>query len=153
MRYDYVQPFVSSAQEILGKVLSGQIAAGKVRLSPAPTAGNGVTAIVGVTGEGEGRVLFEMSRQTALAIAAEMNDEPQSELGSLAKDTLSELASMMTGRAISLLNDKGYHLRVSPPTLIAGDNVTISTAELETLTVPLETIHGEVVVNVAMATV
>ena len=152
MRYDYVQPFVSSAQEILEQVLSGRIAAGKVRLSPAPRAGNGVTAIVGVTGEGEGRVLFEMSHQTALAIAAEMNCEPQSELSSLAKDTLSELASMMTGRAISLLNDKGYKLHVSPPTLIAGDNVTISTAELETLIVPLETTHGEVVVNVAMVT-
>ena len=36
MRYDYVQPFVSSAQEILEQVLSGQIAAGKVQLSPAP---------------------------------------------------------------------------------------------------------------------
>lgn len=153
MRYDYVQPFVSSAQEILAQVLSGQIAAGKVQLSPAPRAGNGVTAIVGVTGEGEGRVLFEMSRETALAIAAEMNDEPQTELGSLAQETLSELASMMTARAISLLNDKGHKLRVSPPTLIAGDNVTISTAELETLIVPLETTHGEVIVNVAMATV
>jgi chemotaxis protein CheX len=153
VRYDYVQPFVSSAQEILGQVLSGQIAAGKVQLSPSPKAGSGVTAIVGVTGEGEGRVLFEMSRETALAIATEMNDEPQEELGSLAQDTLSELASMMTGRAVSLLNDKGYQLRVSPPTLIAGDNVTISTAELETMTVPLETTHGEVVVNVAMVTV
>lgn len=153
MRYDYVQPFVSSAQEILEQVLSGHIAVGKVQLSPSPTAGNGVTAIVGVTGEGEGRVLFEMSRQTALAIAGEMNDEPQEDLSSLAQDTLSELASMMTGRAISLLNDKGYQLRVSPPTLIAGDNVTISTAELETMRVPLETTHGEVVVNVAMVTV
>ncbi len=153
MRYDYVQPFVSSAQEILEQVLSGRIAAGKVRLSPAPAAGSGVTAIVGITGEGEGRVLFEMSQQTALAIASEMNDEPQTELGSLAQETLSELASMMTARAISLLNDKGYKLRVSPPTLIAGDNVTISTAELETLIVPLEPAHGEVVVNVAMATV
>ena len=82
-----------------------------------------------------------------------MNDEPQSEFGDLVRDTLSELASMMTGRAITLLNDKGYKLRVSPPTLIAGDKVTISTAELETMTVPLETTHGEVVVNVAMATV
>lgn len=152
MRYDYVQPFVTSAQEILAQVLSGQIAAGKVELSPAPKTGNGVTAIVGVTGEGEGRVLYEMSRETALAIAGEMNDEPQSELGVLAQDTLSELASMMTGRAISLLNDRGYSLRVSPPTLISGDNVIISTAELETMTVPLETTHGEVVVNVALAT-
>lgn len=153
MRYDYVQPFVTAAQDILQEVLSGPIAAGRVQLSPAPRAGNGVTAIVGVTGEGEGRVLFEMSRPTALGIAAEMNDETIVELGTLAKDTLSELASMMTGRAISLLNDQGYQLRVSPPTLVAGDNVTISTAELETMMVPLETSHGELIVNVAMATV
>lgn len=153
MRYDYVQPFVSSAREILAHVLSGNIAAGRVQLSPEPAAGSGVTAIVGVTGEGDGRVLFEMSRETALGIAGEMNNEPQQELGSLAKDTLSELASMMTGRAISVLNDNGHQFRVSPPTLIAGDNVSIESAGLETMVVPLETSHGEVVVNVAMATV
>lgn len=152
MRYDYVQPFVSSAREILEEVLSAQIQAGKVRLSPAPVSSRGVTAIVGVTGAGEGRVLFDMTRETALAIAARMNDEPQVELSGLAKDTLSELASMMTGRAISVLNDRGHRLKVSPPTLIAGDNVTISNAELETMVVPLETSLGEVVVNVAMAT-
>jgi CheY-specific phosphatase CheX len=33
---------------------------------------------------------------------------------------------MMTGRAVTVLNDRRHHLRVSPPTLIAGDNVTIS---------------------------
>ena len=153
MRYDYVHPFVSSAQEILQQVLRGEIAAGRVQLSPSPQTGSGVTAIVGVTGEGEGRVLYEMSQRTALGIAAEMNDEPQDELGNLAKDTLSELASMMTGRAISLLNDQGHRLRVSPPTLIAGNNLTITNAELETLTVPLETSHGEVLVNVALVTV
>ena len=153
MRFDYVQPFVSSAQEILEQVLSGQIAAGRVQLSPAPLTGSAVTAVVGLTGDGEGRVLYEMSRDTALAIAGHMNEEPMGELGALARDTLSELASMMTGRAISQLNDKGHHLRVSPPTLIAGDNVSISNVELETLVVPLETMHGEVVVNIAMTTV
>jgi chemotaxis protein CheX len=152
VRYDYVNPFVSSAREILEEVLSGRIEAGKIRLSPTPMSSRGVTAIVGVTGEGEGRVLFDMTRETALAIAAEMNDEPQGELGVLAKDSLSELASMMTGRAVSILNDRGHRLRVSPPTLIAGDNVTISNTEMETLVVPLETSFGEVVVNVALAT-
>jgi chemotaxis protein CheX len=152
VRYDFVNPFVSSAREILEEVLAGRIAAGKIRLSPAPVSSRGVTAIVGVTGEGEGRVLFDMTRETALAIATEMNQEAQTDLGRLAKDTLSELASMMTGRAITRLNDRGHHLRVSPPTLIAGDNVTISNAELETLVVPLATSCGEVIVNVAMET-
>lgn len=152
MRYDYVQPFASSAQEILAEILSGSVASGQVGLSPAPLSSRGVTAIVGVTGEGEGRVLYDMSRVTAIGIAAEMNDEDVVELDGLAKDTLSELASMMTGRAISILNDKGHRLRVSPPTLVAGDNVTISNTELETLVVPVTTRHGEVLVNVAMAT-
>jgi chemotaxis protein CheX len=152
VRYDFVNPFVSSAREILEEVLSGRIAAGKIRLSPAPVSSRGVTAIVGVTGEGEGRVLFDMSRETALAIATEMNQEAQADLGVLAKDTLSELASMMTGRAVTVLNDRGHNLRVSPPTLIAGDNVTISNSELETLVVPLSTSCGEVIVNVAMET-
>jgi chemotaxis protein CheX len=152
VRYDYVNPFVSSAREILEEVLSGRIEAGKIRLSPAPVSSRGVTAIVGVTGEGEGRVLFDMSRETALGIAGEMNDEPQGDLSSLAKDSLSELASMMTGRAVSILNDRGHRLRVSPPTLIAGDNVTFSNTEMETMVVPLETSFGEVVVNVALAT-
>jgi chemotaxis protein CheX len=152
VRYDFVNPFVSSAREILEEVLSGRIQAGVIRLSPAPLSSRGVTAIVGVTGEGEGRVLFDMSRETALAIATEMNEEPRADFDELTKDTLSELASMMTGRAITILNDRGHRLRVSPPTLIAGDNVTFSNAELETMVVPLETSHGEVVVNVAMAT-
>jgi chemotaxis protein CheX len=152
VRYDYVNPFVSSAREILEEVLSGRIEAGKIRLSPAPVSSRGVTAIVGVTGEGEGRVLFDMTRETALAIARKMNEEPQDDLGSLAKDTLSELASIMTGRAVTILNDRGHRLRVSPPTLIAGDNVTISNTEMETMVVPLETSCGEVVVNIALAT-
>ncbi len=152
MRYDYVQPFVSSAQEILQRVLSCDIRAGSIRLSPAAVPGSGVTAIVGITGEGEGRVLFDMTRDTAVAIAAEMNSEPQHELTTLVKESLSELAGMMTGRAISVLNDKGHSLRVSPPTLIAGDNVSITDAAIETMIVPLDTSFGEVIVYVAMVT-
>lgn len=152
MRYEYVHPFVSSAQEVLERVLSARIQAGSIRLSPLPAPSSGVAAIVGVTGESGGRVIFDMSCDTAVAIAARMNSEPQDELTSLVRDSLSELAGMMTGRAISVLNDKGYSLRISPPTLIAGDNVTFSDVELETMVVPLETTLGEVIVNVAMAT-
>ena len=153
MRYEYVQPFVSSAQHVLECVLDGRIRAGRVRLSPAPMSSRGVTAIVGVTGENEGRVLFDMAPDTALAIASEMNEEDGADLSPLAKDTLSELASMMIGRAVSVLNDRGHQFEVSPPTLVAGENVTISNSELETMVVPLETVHGDVFVSVAMATV
>ena len=59
MRYDYVRPFVTSAQHVLQQVLSGDVAAGRVRLSRAPSEGIGVTTIIGVSGEGDGQVSFE----------------------------------------------------------------------------------------------
>jgi len=152
MRYAYVQPFVESARKILSEAISGRIVAGELSLSSVALASRGVTAIVGVTGEGEGRVIFDMDTDTALRIASAMNGEQFGELGQLAKDTLSELAGMMTGNAISVLNDGGHCLKVSPPTLFAGQNVSISGRALEALVVPLETPFGEVAVNVAIAT-
>ena len=144
---------MDAAQDVLEQVLSGRIVAGDIRLSSAALASRGVTAIVGVTGEAEGRVLYDMGLDTALRIARAMNGEDApSEFDQLGKDTLSELAAMMTGRAISTLNDQGHRLHVTPPTLFAGLDVTISHSDLETLVVPLETSFGEVVVNVAVAT-
>jgi chemotaxis protein CheX len=152
VRYVYIRPFVDSAQRVLEKVLSERAVPGEIVLSSAPVTSRGVTSIVGVTGEGEGRVLFDMSAQTALAISSVMNGRPQSELDDLARDSIAELAGMMTGTAVSALADDGHRLKVSPPTLVAGANVTISNLALETLIVPIETPLGEVVVNVAIAT-
>ena len=152
MRYDYVQPFVSSASKILEELLAGPVEAKEMKLFSQPVVSRGVTAIVGVTGETEGRVLFDMAPETALQIAAAMNGEETLELDSMAPDTLSELASMMAGRAVSALNDERHRLNVSPPTLFTGDDMTISHADLETLVFPLHTSQGEVMVNVAFAT-
>ena len=152
MRYVYIRPFVDSAQRVLEKVLSERAVPGEMRLCSTPVVSRGVTSIVGVTGEGEGRVLFDMSAETALAISSAMNGTRLAELNELARDTIAELAGMMTGTAISTLANEGHRLKVSPPTLIAGENVTISNLQLETLIVPIETPLGEVIVNVAIAT-
>lgn len=152
MRYAYIRPFVDAAQSVLEHLLASRIMAGDIALTASPTASRGVTAIVGVTGEGEGRVLFDMTPSVALELASALNGRSFQELDALAKDTLSELASMMTGRAISALNDQGHVFKISPPTLFAGEGFTISSAELETLVVPLEGTFGALIVNVALTT-
>jgi chemotaxis protein CheX len=152
VRYTYIRPFVDAAQTVLEQVLSERTRAGDLELASQSIVSRGVTTIVGVTGEAEGRVLLDMAPVSALGIAAKMNGGVISELDDLSRDTISELASMITGRAVSILNDAGHQLKVSPPTLLTGDNLTISNLKLETLVVPLHTSHGEVVVNVAIAT-
>ena len=152
MRYTYIRPFTDAAHVVLEEVLSSRIEAGDIQLSATTVASRGVTTIVGITGETDGRVLFDMAPASAVRIAEAMNGETISELNRLGQDTLTELASMIAGRAVTILNDAGHQLRVSPPTLLIGDNLTISNFELETLIVPLETSYGEVVVNVAFTT-
>ena len=152
MRYSYIRPFMEAARDILEQMLPGGVVTGDVCLAPPSIVSRGVVSIVGITGETQGRVLFDMAPEAALAIAGAMNGETLSELGSLGQDTLSELASMIAGRAVSILNDEGHRLKSSPPTLLMGERLTISNTELETLVVPVRTSCGEVVVNVAITT-
>ncbi len=152
MRYTYIRPFTEAAQVVLEEVLAGRIAAGDIELSATTVAGRGVTTIVGITGEVDGRVLFDMAPDSAVRIAGAMSGDAISGLNRFSQDSLAELAGMIVGRAVTMLNDAGHRLQVSPPTLLIGDNLTISNFQLETLVVPLETPYGEVVVNVAFTT-
>jgi chemotaxis protein CheX len=152
VRYTFIRPFVDAAQTVLEQALSAEVVPEEPTLASKSVVSRGVASIVGVTGEAHGSVLFDMSLTIAKKVAGQMNGETMSELGDLGKDTLSELASMITGRAITILNDAGHELKVSPPTLLTGDNMTISGLELETLVVPLRTALGEIVVNVAITT-
>jgi chemotaxis protein CheX len=143
---------VDAAQTVLETVLSERTKPGEPQLSSKTVAGLGVATLVGITGEADGRLLIDMSKESALGIAERMNGREWSELDALGQDTLAELASMITGRAISTLNDAGHSLSVSPPTILIGENLLISGLDLETLVVPLQTSHGEVVVNIAVTT-
>ncbi len=152
MRVEHITPFVESAQRVLGSTLGSEVRAGKLRLAPTPALFKGVAALVGLTGEVEGRVIFDMAMETALKIASAMNGETFTTLSPLAQDSIAELASMMIGNAVTALNDRGVKLKLTPTTLFVGENMTASTTTLETLVIPLSTVHGEVMVDVAVRT-
>ncbi len=152
MRVDHITPFVESAQRVLQSALGSEVRAGKLRLTPTPQVSTGVAALVGLTGEIEGRVIFTMDMPTAVKIASAMNEETFASLSPLVRDSICELASMMIGNAVSALNDRGVKLKLTPATLFVGENMTASTTTLETLVIPLSTTHGEVIVDVAVRT-
>src|SRR5574341_35887 len=135
MQVEQIHPFIDSAREVLGHVVGGPVQAGRLRLQPAPASCRGVTAIVGLAGQVEGRMILDMDRETALRLAARMNGEAIAALTPLAQDTLAELASMMAGRAVTTLHDRGFRLQPTPPLLMVGENMTVTSpsAALEAL--------------------
>jgi len=153
MRVEYINPFVESAFSVLKEVLSTSVKRGEIFLKPTSMSIMGVAALVGLAGDVEGRVLFDMSKETALFVAGDMNGEAFTSLDELARATIQELANMITAQAVTKLYDLNFKFDLTPPALFTGENMEVSTnlGEVEALIVPMELgSGGKIEVNVAI---
>lgn len=150
MRVEYINPFSEAAYNILAEVLGGEVKRGDLYLKKTCMPVMGVAAIVGLAGDVEGRVIFDMTQKTALNIASAMNQEEFTELDELACATITELANLITAQAVTKLHDLGFKFDLTPPALFTGDNMSISSTDMEALIVPLETVQGKLEINVAI---
>ena len=82
MRVEYINPFVETSYRVLKEVLGGaEVKRGDLYLKSTAMPVMGVAALVGLAGDVEGRVLFDMTYETALNVASKMNDEQLREAG------------------------------------------------------------------------
>ena len=150
MRVEYINPFSEAAYNILSEVLSEDIKRGDLYLKSTCMPVMGVAAIVGLAGDVEGRVIFDMTLDTALKIASAMNNEELSEFDELARATITELANLITAQAVTKLHDLGFKFDLTPPALFTGENMKISNNDIEALIVPMTAPQGRVEINVAI---
>ena len=153
MRVEYINPFVESAFNVLKEVMDSEVKRGEIFLKSTSMSIQGVAALVGLAGDVEGRVLFDMTKETALYVAGTMNQETFTVFDEMAKATIQELANMITAQAVTKLHDLGFKFDLTPPALFTGDNMEVSTnlGEVEALIVPMELgPNGRIEVNVAI---
>ena len=150
MRVEYINPFSEAAYNILSQVLSEDIKRGDLYLKSTCMPVMGVAAIVGLAGDVEGRVIFDMTLDTALKIASAMNNEELTEFDELARATITELANLITAQAVTKLHDLGFKFDLTPPALFTGENMKISNNDIEALIVPMTAPQGRVEINVAI---
>ena len=150
MRVEYINPFSQAAYNILSQVLSEDIKRGDLYLKSTCMPVMGVAAIVGLAGDVEGRVIFDMTLDTALKIASAMNNEELAEFDELARATITELANLITAKAVTKLHDLGFKFDLTPPALFTGENMKISNNDIEALIVPMTAPQGRVEINVAI---
>ena len=113
---------------------------------------HGCASLIGITGSVEGRVVFDMSKQTALNIAGGMNGETFNEFDYMVSSTINELANMVCGGAITILNNNGKNLDISAPTIFTGNDLELYDSNVlkEAVVVPIHTNLGDIFVNVAI---
>jgi DNA-binding NarL/FixJ family response regulator len=96
------------------------------------TSSHGISIVMGIIGKYSGRAIFDMSFDTASALAKVLlRREPKNNDEIL--NVMSELSNMTAGNACSMINKKNkiFGLRVAPPTTFHGESISISKAVLE----------------------
>lgn len=109
----------------------------------------GMTIIIGIIGKFAGRMLIDLSQETANHLAtAILRREPKNNDEMLAG--LGEFTNIISGNACSILNrkNKALGLRVAPPSILRGENVIISAPNFGTTSAIAETNFGELLLNV-----
>ena len=84
--------------------MGGEVKRGDLYLKSTSMPVMGVATLVGLAGDVEGRVLFDMSMETALRIASQMNGEELPVYDEFAKATITELANLITAQAVTKLH-------------------------------------------------
>ncbi|HPY88266.1 MAG TPA: chemotaxis protein CheX [Spirochaetota bacterium] len=150
MRVEYINPFVDSAMQILSSTVSKDLKRRDISLKPSLTPMMGVVIIVGLAGQVSGKLIIDTDKDTALKIASAMNQEELKEFDEMTYATLTELANMITGKAVTKLHELGFQFDLTPPALFTGDNIQISDNKIESLVVPIEMPQGRVEIIVGI---
>ncbi len=150
MRIEYINPFIEASFDILNEVLKTNVKRNELYLKKLGESMKGVAVVIGVTGKVTGRIVFDMTEETALKLASKMNGENIKEFDEMARSTIGELANMITGRAVTRLEKDNLSFCFTPPTIISGENLHIyEFSGMEALIIPLDTGLGIIEINIA----
>ena len=110
----------------------------------------GFSVVMGIIGKYVGRMLLDMSLETAGKISGHLlkQENPESDY---IVNVIAEISNIVAGNACSMLNKTNsvYGFRVAPPTTVYGESIKISRAELSSVTsVIAETAFGEIYMNI-----
>jgi len=150
MRVEFVNPFVDAASRVLEAEVSAKIVRGQLSICSSDLTSLPLTVLIAVAGEVQGIVLYSMSEETAVALASTMLGQPFASLDDLALSGIGELGNVITGTAATALAEAGLISTISPPTVISGQGIKISTLEIRRLVVPLRTQYGTIEVQVGL---
>jgi len=138
MKVEYVSPFVQGAMSVLNTLLNINPERGHLTARPQMFTTQQVNIVVGVTGAIEGQVIYGMSVQTADKVAGLMLGQPIVTFDQLAASAIAELGNMISGSSMGVMSTTGFVCDITPPTIIRGSNVRISTLDIPALVIPLK---------------
>ena len=147
---ELIQPFINAADAVLSQGLKSPTSIGNLSMEEEAYRRKGIAALVLVTGDIEGRIIFDMGPSTAVRVASGFAGTEVPESDDLVKEAVCELANQVIGNAVCALNDQGSNFRVHPPVFHTSDHGAKSSEDTEAVVICFETSSGTVFMNIAL---
>lgn len=138
MNVEYVNPFINVSMNLIQMVCNVGTSRGQLSIKDSPFKADHVVIIIGIAGEFKGQVFFSMDESSACKIASAMMfgmEVPA--LDEMSKSAIAELSNMILGNVSTEFYNQGIKIDITPPTVLVGTDMEISTKGVKTICVPL----------------
>ncbi len=93
-----------------------------------------LVANIGITGDIKGFLILKSDLESAMNFVTRMlsnlgMESEEKDFGQFHKEAMGEVLNQISGRSTMLLEQKGIHCDITPPTLIIGDNISSEPVE------------------------
>ena len=150
MRMELIQPFINAADAVFAESLQAPTKIGDLSMDENAYRRKGVAALIAIKGDIEGRVILDLSPEVAMKVASQLAGEEVEASEQVVKETVCEMANMVIGNSVTLLNDQGFRFKVFPPEIHVDETGLAGSADTEALVICIETPCGNIYLNIAM---
>ena len=153
MNVEYINPFLESINEVFSEWFpQSNMRRDEIHKHDQRVTIRGCASIISITGEVEGRIILDMSLETAVSLATEMLGDEYETFNLEVSSAINEIANMISGRAISKLSNSGKDPDISAPTLFTGMQMELFDSDMisEGIVILLATEYGALDVYVAI---
>jgi chemotaxis protein CheX len=150
MRMELIQPFINAADAVFAESLQAPTKIADLTMDENTYRRKGVAALIAIKGDIEGRVILDLSPEVAMRVASHLAGSPLPETEQVVRETVCELANMVIGNSVTLLNDQGFRFKVFPPEVHMSEEGLAGSVDTEAMVLCIETPCGEIYLNIAM---
>jgi chemotaxis protein CheX len=147
---ELIQPFINAADAVFAESLQAPTKIVDLEMDQDAYRRKGVAALIVIKGDIEGRVILDLSPEVALKVASQLAGTEVAASEQVVRETVCEMANMVIGNSVTLLNDQGFHFKVFPPEIHMDETGLAGNADTEALVICIETPCGNVYLNIAM---
>lgn len=150
MRMELIQPFINAADAVFAESLQGPTKIVDLEMDEDAYRRKGVAALIAIKGDIEGRVILDLSPEVAMKVASQLAGTEMEASDQVVRETVCEMANMVIGNSVTLLNDQGFHFKVFPPEIHMDETGLAGSTDTEALVICIETPCGNIYLNIAM---